>query len=198
MLKRNFFDTLSIMKRCNWVHLSNPLSIKYHDEEWGVPVHNDQKLFEFIVLESAQAGLSWETILNRREEYRKAFKNFNPLKVAKMTQDDVELLLENSGIIRNRLKIESTITNAQAFVVIQNEFGSFSTYMWSWVDSTPIQNKQKTTDTIPVYDAVAQKFSKDMKKRGFRFFGPTICYAYMQAVGMVNDHTQECFRYHKV
>jgi len=172
--------------------------VEYHDLEWGVPVHNDQKLFEFIVLESAQAGLSWETILNRREEYRKAFKNFNPVKVAKMTSEDVEKLLQNSGIIRNRLKIEATITNAQAFLKVQKEFGSFSVYMWNWVGNKPVKNSWKKHEQFPVYTDIAEAFAKDMKRRGFKFFGPTICYAHMQAVGMVNDHTQECFRYHKV
>lgn len=186
------------MKRCAWVNVKNLKMVKYHDTEWGVPVLNDTKLFEFIILESAQAGLSWETILNRRNEYRKAFKNFDPKKVARMTQEDVEKLQTNIGIIRNRLKIESSISNARVFITIQKEFGSFSAYMWSWVYNRQIKNTWKTGDTIPVCNDIAEKFSQDMKKRGFKFFGPTICYAYMQAVGMVNDHTQECFRYHKV
>lgn len=186
------------MKRCAWVNAKNLKMVEYHDTEWCVPVFDDTKLFEFILLESAQAGLSWETILNRRNEYRKVFKNFDPKKVARMTQEDVEKLQTNIGIIRNRLKIESSISNARVFITIQKEFGSFSTYMWSWVYNRQIKNTWKTGDMIPVYNDVAEKFSKDMKKRGFKFFGPTICYAYMQAVGMVNDHTQECFRYHKV
>lgn len=184
--------------RCAWVKPSNTLYVTYHDTEWAVPVHDDQKLFEFIVLEGAQAGLTWETILNRRENYRKAFKNFDPVKVAKFTVSDVEKLMQNSGIIRNRLKIQSTITNAQNFLKIQKEFNKFSDYMWSFVHGKPIQNKWKESNQIPVADAIAQALSKDMKKRGFKFFGPTICYAHMQAVGMVNDHVTHCFRYKEV
>ncbi len=178
--------------------MNNPLYVKYHDEEWAVPVYDDQKLFEFITLEGAQAGLTWETILNRRENYRKAFKNFDPKKVAKLGDADVEKLMQNSGIIRNRLKIKSTITNAQAFLKIQKEFGTFSKYMWSFVKGKPIQNIWKAFNQIPAETEVAQRLSKDMKKRGFKFFGPTICYAHMQAVGMVNDHTTNCFRYKEV
>lgn len=186
------------MKRCTWVNLKNPLYVKYHDTEWGVPVYDDNKLFEFIVLESAQAGLSWETILNRREGYRKAFKNFDPRKVSKMTSTDVEKLLSDTSIIRNKLKITATITNAQLFLEIQKEYGSFSKYMWSYVHHRPIQNNLKSRSEIPVFDDVATLLSKDLKKRGFKFFGPTICYAHMQAVGMVNDHTMDCFRYREV
>jgi DNA-3-methyladenine glycosylase I len=172
--------------------------VKYHDEEWGVPVYDDQKLFEFITLEGAQAGLTWETILNRREHYRKAFKNFDPKKVAKLNDTDVEKLMHNPGIIRNRLKIKSTITNAQNFLKIQKEFGTFSNYMWSFVKGKPIQNKWGSFSDIPAQTEIAENLSKDMKKRGFKFFGPTICYAHMQAVGMVNDHTTNCFRYNEV
>lgn len=183
------------MNRCAWVKLSNSLYVTYHDTEWGVPIYDDQKLFEYITLEGAQAGLTWETILNRRENYRKAFKNFDPKKVARMTESDVQKLMENTGIIRNRLKITSTITNAQNFLKIQKEFGTFANYMWSFVKGKPIQNKWKRFNEIPVVTEIAQKLSLDMKKRGFKFFGPTICYAHMQAVGMVNDHTTDCFRY---
>ena len=189
---------MSVLNRCAWVKLNNPLYVKYHDDEWAVPVHDDQKLFEFITLEGAQAGLTWETILNRRENYRKAFKNFDPKKVARMTKNDVEKLKENTGIIRNRLKIESTITNAQNFLKIQKEFGTFSDYMWGFVNNKQIQNKRATHRSIPAVTPIATRLSLDMKKRGFKFFGPTICYAHMQAVGMVNDHTTNCFRYKEV
>ncbi len=186
------------MNRCTWVKQSNPLYVKYHDEEWGVPVHDDQKLFEFITLEGAQAGLTWETILNRRENYRKAFKGFDPKKVAKMNDADIEKLMHNPGIIRNRLKIKSTITNAQNFLKVQKEYETFSNYMWSFVKGKPIQNKWKVFNEIPVETEIAQKLSQDMKKRRFKFFGPTICYAHMQAIGMVNDHTTDCFRHKEV
>ena len=177
--------TLHDMNRCSWVNLKSQLYIDYHDTEWGVPVHNDQKLFEFIVLESAQAGLSWETILNRREGYKKAFEKFNPKKVALLTAKDVTRLRKDSRIIRNRLKIDATITNAQRFLKIQKEFGSFSKYLWQW-----IRLKEKPQE-------IAKLLAKDMRKRGFRFFGPTTCYAYMQAIGMVNDHAKNCFKYKK-
>ena len=186
------------MNRCKWVKLSNPLYVEYHDTEWSVPVFDDQKLFEFIILEGAQAGLTWETILKRRESYRKAFKNFDPLKVAKMGEKDVERLMGDAGIIRNKLKIKSAINNARCFLNVQNEFDSFSNYMWGFVKGKPIQNKWKSTDAIPAQTNIAEQLSKDMKKRGFTFFGPTICYAHMQAVGMVNDHTIDCYRYTSV
>lgn len=186
------------MNRCTWVKMNNSLYVEYHDKEWAVPVYDDQKLFEFITLEGAQAGLTWETILNRRENYRKAFKSFDPKKVAKMNDIDIEKLMQNSGIIRNKLKITSTITNAQNFLNIQKEFGSFSNYMWSFVKGKPFQNKWKAFNEIPVETEIAQNLSKDMKKRGFKFFGPTICYAHMQAIGMVNDHVVGCFRYKEV
>ncbi|MFZ2252940.1 MAG: DNA-3-methyladenine glycosylase I [Minisyncoccia bacterium] len=185
-------------KRCQWAEGKNAAYMAYHDTEWGVPVYDDRKLFEFVVLEGAQAGLSWETILNRCEGYRKAFKKFDPKKVAKMTQGDVEALMQDSGIIRNKLKINSTITNAQAFLLIQKEFGSFSNYMWSYVHHKPLQNKLKLKGEIPIFDVIASELSKDLKRRGFKFFGPTICYAHMQAVGMVNDHTIDCFRHREV
>lgn len=186
------------MKRCAWVNLKNPLYVEYHDTEWSVPVFDDTKLFEFVVLESAQAGLSWETILNRREGYRKAFKNFDPKKVALMTERDVEALMQDSRIIRNRLKIKATITNAQSFLLIQKEFGSFATYMWSYAKNTPVQNQWKLKTEVPVFSETAEILSKDLKKRGFKFFGPTICYAHMQATGMVNDHTLDCYRHREV
>jgi len=185
-------------KRCAWVGADNELYNEYHDTEWGVPVYDDQTLFEFLTLEGAQAGLSWLTILKKREGYRKAFKNFDPKKVAKLTQSDIVKLLQNESIIRNRLKIESTITNAQHFLDIQKEFGSFSTYQWQFVDGKPLQNKFKQINDVPTVTDEAKIFSKDLKKRGFKFVGPTIIYAYMQAVGMVNDHTLDCFRYREV
>lgn len=181
-------------KRCEWC-TDDPLYIEYHDKEWGVPVHDDQTLFEFITLEGAQAGLSWLTILRKREGYRKAFKGFDPKKVAKMTEKDVKRLIQDESIIRNRLKIISTISNAQAFLAIQKERGSFSSYMWSWVDNRQIQNKRKNSGDVPAVTELAEAMAKDLKKRGFKFLGPTIWYAHMQACGMVNDHTVDCFRY---
>ncbi|MDT3403958.1 DNA-3-methyladenine glycosylase I [Mucilaginibacter terrae] len=177
------------LKRCAWCG-SDPLYTKYHDEEWGKTVHDDKVLFEFLVLESAQAGLSWITILRRRENYRKAFANFDVKKVAAMTADDVERLMQDEGIIRNRLKIKTTISNAQLFIAVQKEFGSFDKYLYSFMPHGKPFNNQSSTFAVstPVSDAIA----KDMKKRGFKFFGTTICYAYMQAVGMVNDHVVGC------
>lgn len=184
--------------RCAWVNLKNQRSIEYHDHEWGVPIHDDQKLFEFIVLESAQAGLSWEIILKKREGYRGVFKNFDPVKVARMTQDDVERLFKDASIIRNRLKIEATINNARQFIKIQKEFSSFSAYMWKVVDGKPIQNKWKDINSLPKTTKLAVDMAKDLKKRGFIFLGPVVWYAYMEAVGMVNDHTVDCFRFSEV
>ncbi len=184
--------------RCAWVHQDNDLYIKYHDEEWGVPVHDDKKLFEFIVLESAQAGLSWITILKKREGYRKAFKNYDVNKVAKMTETDVKKLLQNYAIIRNRMKIEATIQNAKVFIDVRNEFGSFSEYMWSWVENKQIQNNFKTIKQVPAKTELSENISKDLKKRGMRFFGPTICYAHMQATGLVNDHATDCYLHKKL
>jgi DNA-3-methyladenine glycosylase I len=180
------------MKRCTWA--SNDLNIRYHDTEWGVPVHNDQKLFEFLVLEGAQAGLSWDTILRKREAYRKAFDNFDPAKVARYTDAKIAKLLLNEGIIRNRLKIASAVSNAKAFLKVQKEFGSFDKYIWSFVDGKPIVNKRRGGD-IPATTEISDAISKDMKKRGFNFVGSTIMYAHMQATGMVNDHLMSCFRY---
>ncbi len=183
------------IKRCNWSNIKNSTYVKYHDEEWGVPVFDDQTLFEFIVLESAQAGLSWEIILNKRDGYKKLFKNFDPVQVAQLTRRDVVRLLKDDRIVRNRLKIEATITNARAFLNIQKEFGSFSNYMWGWVNNTPVQNAWKQDEQLPAMTELATEMSKDLKKRGFKFLGPTVWYAHMQAVGMVNDHSVECFRY---
>lgn len=182
-------------KRCAWAGTTDEKYIAYHDEEWGVPVTDDIKLFEFIVLESAQAGLSWKTILNRREGYRKAFKGFDPKKVAKMNDNDVARLVQDSSIIRNRMKIESAIKNARAFLAIQKEFGSFSNYMWGWVNGKPVQGKRKKDSDIPAVTELAVAIAKDLKKRGFSFLGPTVWYAHMQAVGMVNDHIASCFRH---
>ncbi|MBU0505940.1 DNA-3-methyladenine glycosylase I [bacterium] len=180
-------------KRCGWVG-SDPIYIKYHDKEWGVPVYKDKKLFEFLILEGAQAGLSWLTILKRREGYRKAFANFDVQKVAKFNKRKIESLLKDPGIIRNRLKVNAAVSNAKAFLEIQKEFGSFSKYQWQFVGGKPIKNKIKSVKDIPVTSKESDAFSKDLKKRGFKFVGSTIMYAHMQAVGMVNDHEETCFR----
>jgi DNA-3-methyladenine glycosylase I len=181
------------MKRCTWP--KNELAIRYHDEEWGVPLHDDQRLFEFLVLEGAQAGLSWDTILRKRENYREAFDAFDVHKVARYTDKKIEKLLQNEGIIRNRLKVASAVSNAKAFLKVQREFGSFDKYIWSFVDGKPIVNKWKDTSHIPATSDVSDTISKDLKKRGFNFVGSTIIYAHMQATGMVNDHLTGCFRY---
>jgi DNA-3-methyladenine glycosylase I len=178
--------------RCSWCG-SDPLYIKYHDEEWGKPVYDDQTLFEFMVLEGAQAGLSWITILRRRETYRKAFANFDVVKVAAFNEKDVERLLNDPGIIRNKLKVNSAIRNAQLFMDIQKEYGSFSDFMWGFLpDKKPIQNEVHGMGDVPARTEISDAISKDMKKRGFKFFGTTICYAHMQATGMVNDHRLDC------
>ncbi|MFC2111127.1 DNA-3-methyladenine glycosylase I [Bacteroidota bacterium] len=181
-------------RRCTWPG-ANELMIKYHDEEWGVPVHDDDKLFEFIVLDSFQAGLSWSTILNKRENFRIAFDNFDYKKIAKYDENKIQELLLDAGIIRNKLKIRTTITNALNFIKIQNEFGSFDKYIWQFVDDKTIQNKCKLMSDIAVSTPESDAMSTDLKKRGFKFVGTTICYAFMQAAGMVNDHTVDCFRY---
>ena len=182
--------------RCNWA--KDEPNISYHDNEWGTPQHNDQKLFEFLILEGAQAGLSWVTILKRRDGYRKAFSNFNAKKVARYTQKQVETLLQDESIIRNKLKINSAINNAKHFLQVQSEFGSFDSYLWGFVGSKPIKNKfKKISDLPPATSKISENLSRDLKKRGFTFVGPTICYALMQAVGMVNDHTLACFRFLK-
>ncbi len=180
--------------RCQWAG-NDPLYQKYHDEEWGVPVHNDQKLFEMLILEGAQAGLSWITILRKRENYRKAFSNFDAKKIAKYDSKKVEQLLLNEGIVRNKLKIASTIQNAKLFLELQKEFGSFDKYIWQFTAGKPVKNNWKSLKEIPPKTKESDVMSKDLKKRGFKFVGSTICYAFMQAVGMVNDHTVDCFRY---
>ncbi|MCY1634038.1 DNA-3-methyladenine glycosylase I [Marinifilum sp. D737] len=180
--------------RCEWAG-NDPLYCDYHDNEWGVPLHDDQMLFEFLILEGAQAGLSWITVLRKRENYRKAFDNFDPNIVAKYDQKKVEELLLNEGIIRNKLKINSAIKNAKAFLKVQAEFGSFDKYIWSFTDGKTIKNAWKNLSEVPALTDEATAMSKDLKKRGFNFVGPTICYAFMQATGMVNDHTTDCFRY---
>lgn len=180
------------LTRCSWA-TSDPLYIKYHDEEWGKPVYDDKILFEFLILEGAQAGLSWITILRRRENYRKAFAGFDVKKVAAFNEKDVERLMNDEGIIRNRLKVNGAITNAKLFIEIQKEFGSFSKYMWSFVpDGKPFQNRIEKMSDVPPCTELSDRISKDMKKRGFKFFGTTICYAHMQATGMVNDHLLNC------
>ena len=180
-------------KRCEWAK-TEP-TITYHDKEWGMPQHSDKKLFEFLILEGAQAGLSWVTILNRRDGYRFAFSNFDVVKVSKYTQNHVQKLIQNKAIIRNKLKINSAINNAKQFIKIQKEFGSFDEYLWSFVNHTPIKNKFKKHSDLPSSTTISEQLSQDLTKRGFNFVGPTICYALMQAVGMVNDHTIDCFRY---
>ena len=184
-----------MVKRCEWANEEPNLS--YHDNEWGKPEHDDQKLFEFLILEGAQAGLSWVTILKRREGYRKAFSNFDAKKVAKFDKTKVTKLLKDESIIRNQLKVNSAINNAKQFLKVQKEFGSFDKYIWSFVEHKPIKNKFKKLSDIPASTMISEKMSKDLKKRGFNFVGPTICYALMQAIGMVNDHTSGCFRYQK-
>ncbi len=183
--------------RCEWCG-TDPLYVKYHDEDWGVPVHDDRKLFEFLILEGTQAGLSWITILKKRENYKNLFDDFDVIKVSKYTEKRIAKLLENPGIIRNKLKVNSTVTNAQAFIKTQKEFGSFDKYIWQFVDGKPIVNKFSSLKEIPVKTIISDLMSKDLKKRGFKFVGSTICYAFMQATGMVNDHTTKCFRYKEV
>ena len=184
-------------KRCVWAN-SGELMTAYHDEEWGVPVHDDRKLFEFLILEGAQAGLNWQTVLTKRENYRKAFKNFNPLIISRYGEKEVKDLLNNSGIIRNKLKIEATINNAQKFLEVQKEFGSFDKYIWEFVGGKPLKNRWQSLKHLPAQTEQSGLMSKALKKRGFKFVGSTICYAFMQAVGMVNDHTTDCFRYNEL
>ena len=179
--------------RCGWAR--NPLAIAYHDREWGVPVREDRKLFEFLILEGAQAGLSWDTILAKRENYRRAFAGFDPKKVARFDTRKKKTLMQNPGIVRNRLKIEAAVVNARCFVALQKEHGSFSRYVWSFVGGKPVRNRHKALKTVPARTEISDALSKDLKRRGFKFVGTTIMYAFMQAVGMVNDHTAECFRY---
>jgi DNA-3-methyladenine glycosylase I len=181
--------------RCRWAEGVSLEYIRYHDEEWGVPVHDDQTQFEFLLLEGAQAGLSWSTILNKREGYRKLFADFDPEKVARFTKKRVEKLLLDASIVRNRLKVESAVSNAKAFLAIQEEFGSFCDYIWGFVDGKPIQHNLKNDGDVPATSPESDALSKDLKKRGFRFVGSTIIYAHMQATGMVNDHVTGCFRH---
>jgi DNA-3-methyladenine glycosylase I len=182
--------------RCDWAQ--SALMIQYHDEEWGVPAHDDRTLFEFLMLEGAQAGLSWETILNKRENYRAAFDNFDPHKVARYDRRKLARLLKNPGIVRNRLKVASAVKNAQAFLRVQEEFGSFSDYVWRFVDGGPRLNQWKSLNQVPASTPESDALSKALKERGFNFVGSTICYAFMQGVGMVNDHVIQCFRHNAV
>ncbi|MDJ0910154.1 MAG: DNA-3-methyladenine glycosylase I [Woeseiaceae bacterium] len=183
------------IRRCSWAEGVSLKYIEYHDTEWGVPVYDDRTQFEFLVLEGAQAGLSWSTILNKREGYRKAFADFDPEKVARFTKKRVEKLLLDPSIVRNRLKVESTVTNAKAFLKVQEEYGTFCRYIWGFVDGEPIQNKFRRDADVPATSQESDALSKDLKKRGFRFVGSTIVYAHMQATGLVNDHVTTCFRY---
>ena len=184
-------------KRCAWCG-TDPLYVAYHDDEWGVPVHDDRLLFEFLILEGAQAGLSWSTILKKRPGYRKAFHDFDAERIARYTQKDIDRLMSNAGIVRNRLKIEATIRNAQGTLTIREQHGSLDAFLWNYVGGAPIQNKWKTMQELPVQTTVSETISRDLKKLGFNFVGPTIIYAFMQAVGMVNDHTTDCFRHREV
>ena len=183
------------LKRCFWVSLDKPYYVEYHDTEWGVPVHDDQRHFEMLILEGAQAGLSWETILRKREHYRRAFAGFDPARVARFTQARIEKLLLDPGLVRNRLKIHSAVKNARAFLAIQKEFGTFDAYVWRFVGNRPIDGKRKSRADVPVKTQESDALSKDLQKRGFNFVGSTIIYSYMQAVGLVNDHTIDCFRH---
>jgi DNA-3-methyladenine glycosylase I len=181
-------------KRCAWAS-GNALQTAYHDTEWGVPAHDDRRLFEFLILEGAQAGLSWDTILRKRQNYRRAFARFDPRAVARFGKKDIAMLMKDSGIVRNRLKIESAVSNAAAFLAVQKEFGSFDKYVWQFVGGRPRRNRWRTPRQVPASTPESDAMSKDLKKRGFRFVGSTICYAFMQATGMVNDHLVICFRY---
>ena len=183
--------------RCSWCG-DDPLYVRYHDEEWGVPVHDDRTWFEFLILEGAQAGLSWLTILRRREGYRRAFEGFDVEKVAAFGEDDVERLLRDSSIIRNRAKIGAAVSNARAFLAVQEEFGSFDSYIWEWVGGSPIQNSWRRLEDVPASTPLSERISKDLKRRGFAFVGPTIIYAHMQATGMVNDHLVNCPRHREL
>ena len=183
-------------KRCSWP--GNPLAIDYHDREWGVPVRDDRVLFEFLILEGAQAGLSWDTVLKKREHYRKVFDGFDPAKVARYGEKKKASLMGDAGIIRNRAKIEASVTNAKAFLAVQQEYGSFSKYVWGFVGGKPVQGRRKTSGDIPTRTEVSDALSKDLKKRGFKFVGTTIMYAFMQATGMANDHLAQCFRHREL
>jgi len=183
---------------CGWAGETDSLMVEYHDKEWGVPTHDDQTLFEFLILEGAQAGLSWSTILNKRENYRRLFANFDAARVARFSSRKVESLLKDAGIVRNRLKVNGTVTNAKLFLEVQKEFGSFSEYLWGFVGGQPIQNAWASLSDIPAQTPESDAMSKDLRQRGFKFVGPTICYALMQATGMVNDHEVSCFRYREL
>lgn len=185
------------LKRCAWVS-DDPIYIAYHDHEWGVPIYDDQLLFEFLVLEGAQAGLSWITVLKKRDRYREVFDNFNPKKIINYTPKKIAQLMKDPGIIRNRLKIEASIINANAFLEVRKEWKSFSAYIWHFVKDKPIQHNWRSIKQIPASDIISEQISKDLKKRGFKFVGSTICYAFMQAVGIVNDHTTDCYRHKEV
>ncbi len=185
-------------KRCAWAKPTNPLYVAYHDDEWGVPAHDDRHLFEMLILEGAQAGLAWETILNKRQAYRRAFDRFDVRRVARYDARKVATLLADAGIVRNRLKVAAAITNAKAFLLVQKEFGSFDAYLWGFVQGAPKQNSRQALRDIPPRTAESDALSKDLARRGFKFVGSTICYAYMQAVGLVNDHIEGCFRYREV
>jgi DNA-3-methyladenine glycosylase I len=186
------------MKRCEWVNEADPLMVEYHDREWGVPVHDDRKHFEFLVLEAAQAGLSWSTVLKKREGYRRAFSDFDPAKVGRYTEKRIETLTQDASIIRNRMKIAAAVKNARQFLAVQEEFGSFDAYAWRFVDGQPVVNRRKSLKDIPPTSPQSDAFSKDLKSRGFSFVGSTVIYAHMQAIGMVNDHLITCFRYREV
>ena len=183
-----------MVQRCAWAE-STPLSTRYHDTEWGVPVHDDRVFFEFLILEGAQAGLSWNTILNKRANYRTAFANFDPRAVARYDRPKIAALMTDAGIVRNRLKIESTVSNARAFLAVQLEFGSFDRYIWQFVNGSPVRNRWRSMRDVPASSPLSDSLSKDLKKRQFRFVGTTICYAFMQATGIVNDHLVTCFRH---
>jgi len=187
-----------MIRRCAWAENTNPSYQKYHDREWGVPVHSDRRLFEFLILEGAQAGLSWSTVLNKRENYRKAYDNFDAARIARYKSGKARLLLKNAGIVRNRLKIRASILNARAFLEIQKEFGSFDRYIWQFVGGQPVSNRWRYQKDVPAKSGQSDAMSAELKKRGFKFVGSTICYAFMQAVGMVNDHTLDCFRYRQI
>ena len=191
-------STIAAIKRCAWVSGADPLMLEYHDREWGVPVRDDRKHFEFLVLEAAQAGLSWAIVLKKREGYRRAFAGFDPEKVARFNAREIEKLLSNPEIVRNRMKIEAAVRNARAFLKIQDELGSFDSYCWRFVDGRPKLNRWKVMRQIPATSSESDAFSKDLKHRGFSFVGSTIVYAHMQAVGMVNDHLVDCFRYREI
>ena len=186
------------LKRCPWPVFEDPLYVKYHDREWGVPVRDDRKIYEFLVLEAFQAGLSWRTVLHKRENFRRAFDDFNVERVSRFTARDVTRLLKDEGIIRNRLKIRAAINNAERFLEVRKEFGTFAKYMWTWVNGKPIIHQFRTLDDYEPYTEEAVAWAKDLKRRGFAFLGPTVVYAHMQAVGMVNDHTVNCFRYREL